>query len=314
MPRSAEAQAEIQNMSTIYGAPVEVSNGRPTFVEAKGVRAIKLQQKAIKLQERMLKFGIRSATIINLRPFEIRPQGQHASNYPVAACKPGQKYTKTVIPCHEITVINNEHGDEDVEEVLAIDIASDIKGQMNKSGYNGVVVFMGERDPLAPPDPRDPEMRDIRKEMADEEQKMIREFHEVVQRAEDAHANGKGRQLINDMARGCAHYLLQKKLLKKQPAWILESRTEAEVATPCIACGAEPLTKEALQCKACTTWLRPYEAAKAGLLSPAVDGGTLALQRCTKEQLIELGFYPHVRPTAEANAEWLKQTRAEPKK
>ena len=306
--RSQEAQAEMSNMSAL-GAPVQVVNGRPTFSPAQGERNLKLQAKATRLAERMMKIGVRAATIISMRPFPINPQGEHSSNYPLPPCPVGEKFVKRVIPWYETSVINNEHGEQDVEEVLPIDIANDIQRQQNKSGYRGVIVYMGERDPLGPMDPRDHEMRNLAKELEAEEKAMTEEFRRYVQDANDAHNNGKGKSVITDKHRGAASWMLARKLLSKQPDWLLESRTVDEVPAPCPVCGAEPTTKQALQCVKCATWLKPFEAVKAGLISPADEGGRLALQRCTRKELEELGFYPHIKPYAEANADFLKSLK-----
>lgn len=268
--------------------PNTLVDGKP-YEPSKSVSQLKLQEKVARLRRNMLRIGERPATVLNLRPFPFTGQGQHACNYPLVPApidgKP-KAFTKHVIPGYEISVFTTEFGEQDVMEVLAIDIAEDIKQQQNKIGKRGIIIYMGDRDPEKyEPDPYNPEKRDLPAEIEAEMEAMVGEAKLKIQEAEDywAKADGSSRKHITDEHRTWARFLRVRKMLERDPVWLLEARLAADVQEPCPSCGAEPL-KDAFSCKACAWILKPDKAYKLGAIGPD-DNSLLRLDRATLDSL-----------------------------
>ena len=224
----------------------------------------------------MAQLGPRPASVINLHPFPLKPQGIHNQDIQVPACPLGVAYKQYVIESYAMDIADRG-GRFTPRPVTAIDRAKDVLLQNDAHRRGGVVIYMGDHAP------NKKNLDDIEAARA----AMVENYRRLYEEGEtEWHRTDKsGRRNISDAMRWAAAYLLHYRLIQKAPEWLTRVREAADVAARCPMCKAEP-EKDAVICVKCNYIFKPDVAFELGEITAEHN----SLRRLSREKLDELGL------------------------
>lgn len=327
-----------QPMTTGFMGPAS-EQGMPVMHAPQGAVETERQNIYLEAWRDLSDRGWQAASVVNLHPFQLYPTGVLYKELkiqgvprvrdawdaaPKLTLSNGVKlpYFKHVFNMPDITIAPRVQGSELSPEVnsgihttLPRHFAADIL-QQNNTPYTrgGVFAYEGDHEPFTNPKTVDVEMERCEKAHAN----AITYYNQLLQEANNFHASGNS-ILIRELGKSKYHrwavtYLRLLGQLSKDPVWFNEEvKSGPAVSKECKSCGQE-VKAGALRCTngSCTYIFEPYLAYKEGVFDETSPGGVLALRRCTKEQLEELGLYPEISPRDEHHLRKERKTK-EPK-
>jgi len=215
----------------------------------------------------------------------------------VPACKVGESYAHFVIQDLHWAIRDEGAGMDNVDNytpvaIVPMELAEDYSREfLDRMGVGGVIVYQGDENPESPGlTAKLEEARRARNVW------LLRKVHEA--ETEWADTSGRGRKNITELHRKAAEVLLNIKMLKHQPAWLLAVNGEnGELPDPCPGCG-EVADRKAVVCKSCRYVFQPIDAYKAAM----IEYDHMSMQRLTEEEWREVNEIKEQRDKAKAAA------------
>lgn len=322
-----------QPMTTGFMGPAS-EQGMPVMHAPQGAVETERQNIYLEAWRDLSDRGWQAASVINLHPFQLYPTGVLYKELkiqgvprvrdawdaaPKLTLSNGVKlpYFKHVFNMPDITIAPRVQGSELSPEVnsgihttLPRHFAADIL-QQNNTPYTrgGVFAYEGDHEPFSNPKTVDVEMDRCEKAHAN----AITYYNQLLQEANNFHASGNS-ILIRELGKSKYHrwavtYLRLLGQLAKNPVWFNDEAKSGPAVSKHCGCGAE-VPSAAVVCKECNHILEPYLAYKEGRFDETSPGGVLALRRCTRAELEELGLYPEIKPQAEHQKDRAKEKKA----
>ena len=131
--------------------------------------------------------------------------------------------------------------------------------------------------------------------------RMIAHMQDVMSRANDAFRSGDKeaiRENRGNKKNQCVHYLMNVGVLTEPPAWFLEHGGSATGSKQLVCDGCrQRVEKGVARCK-CGYIVDPF-VGYGKVYDETMDGGLMTARRMSKEQLVELGLYPRIKPLKE---------------
>jgi hypothetical protein len=170
----------------------------------------------------------------------------------------------------------------------------------------GTFCYLGGHIPMDPHVKRESSMLTVEEEQELFESSYVRMIKFLTARFDFASGAFASKSIIDiknvrDGERSATRYLRRVGVLEIDPEWFTRILTTQDRApVKCAQCDAD-CSRHAVRCTAqgCGYWLKPYEAFMKGMFDLDTPGAITTLRRCTKEQLVNLGIYPRVKPLAE---------------
>lgn len=265
---------------------------------AHGESVRRMHQKRQEEQRRLSRMEVKPATIVNLMPFPLNVNGvlharlADAGGDQVPACPVGIDYRKKVIKEPQWSIRDEGAGMDNVDNYTPIpwlpaELAEDYANEfLDRMGCGGVIVLNGDREPTQD------ELDNARKAR---NRWLLRKVQEA--EADWADNSGRGRKNITEIHRKAAEILMHDKVLKHQPAWLLETNNEAQKPEPCPACGVVA-DRNAIICKECRYVYKPLDAYKTGM----IEYGNVAMDRLSTAQWKEANNIKALRDANKAKA------------
>jgi hypothetical protein len=246
-------------------------------------------------------------------------------------------YASHLFTDYKIVNVPNESGDQTYEEVLPVSLALDYMYQHNNSMRNrvgGLFCYSGTLPPYQllddgadvkawlPGDfgqsPDTVTSIGLQEAIDGAHRAQLAYYSQRMDAIDVIYANelrgkrpGQSRSEIGPNDRKMCEMLKFWGVIQKWPGWYTPKNMAAQPPRECPQCGHEAKAS-AMKCTngQCTHIFEPYEAYKAMLIDVDTPGAKLALRRLTKDQLVELGLYPMVKPADEHRAEMLRDALA----
>jgi len=251
-----------------------------------------LMDAVAEMHEFVRQIGVQPVTVVSLWPIPLYSSGPHVSHLVVPSCPIGQEFVTFKIEAYG-TDVQDKGGRFDVKPIMPIVLARDILQQHSKTNTlirEGVVIYMGDH---APNQKNLADINEARKKLVKHMKKLV----------EDANGQwvrgGKNSNVITDVHRQAAEYLLHYRFLAKKPDWMITAREQQDIVALCLNCGAEPKTKTAVQCAACGYIVNPEQGYINGDVSASTPEGKRALSRLSREKLKSLGISELIEETVE---------------
>jgi hypothetical protein len=285
-PSEQQFKVEAEKQKREMGATVD----QVFSAENMGEAVRRLHQKRQEEQRRMNMVKWPNASVVNLMPFPLNVNGVlHArlagrDGNQVPACKLGEAYEHFVIKDMQWAIRDEGAGMDNVDNytpiaIMPLELAQDYRREfIDRMGVGGVIVYEGDEKPESPGlQKKLEEAKRARNEW------LVRKVQEA--EAEWADTSGRGgRKNITDLHRKAAEVLLQDKVLKHQPAWLLTIHGDGwKAIDPCPGCG-EVADPKASICKDCRYVFKPVAAYKATM----IEYDHISMQRLTKEEWEEV--------------------------
>lgn len=250
-----------------------------------GEAARRLQQKFAETRALMERVGVKPWSVVNLMPFPLNVNGVlHArmaglDGNQVPECPVGAPYVQKVIREVLYSIKDEGAGMDNVDNYTPIPwdpsiLAKDYAAQfLDKMNVGGVIVYEGDHPPATPGLQK--ALRDAREAR---NRYLLRKVHEA--ESEWADTSGARRKNITEIHRKAAEVLLQEKILKHPPAWLLAvNDPDAVSVEPCAGCGDMSAGRGAI-CRSCGYVFNPLEAYSAAL----IEYGHIAMDRLSAEE------------------------------
>ena len=265
-----------------------------------GVR--RMHQKRNEMAALMARLNPKPWSVINMMPFPLNVNGVLHSHLAqpdgtqVPECPVGSPYVHFVIKDVQYSIKDEGAGMDNLDNytpqawdpsILAQDYANEF---LTKMGCGGMIIYEGDQPPESTPGLRH-KMEEARKER---NRWLLRKVQEA--EADWGDSSGRGRKNITELHRKAAEILLQEKILKQHPAWLLA--TSEATPDPCPGCG-EISDKKASICKNCRYVYNPLEAYKSTL----IDYGHISMDRLSTEQWREANKIKADREKAKGQSE-----------
>jgi hypothetical protein len=223
-------------------------------------------------------------SVVNLMPYPLNVNGVLHRRYltgpdgnQVAACPVDQPYIHKLINAVAWDIKDEGAGFDNIDNFKNVPfvpkaLARDYIQEFIDALRWGVIVYEGSQSPTSTPG--------LQQKYKEAQQARNTYLSSVCEKANSDWADPRRRLLVTNHHRDAANMLLQLKIMKRQPEWLIASATQVAGNTePCPNCGNVPEVKPVM-CPKCPYVYNPLQA----YLNATIPYGDMSMNRMSPEE------------------------------